>query len=99
MVHCIHSWRVALAVVMGLAFASCSRAPTDAQVRAEFSQEHPSFHVESVGVGEGDGSAAYFHIRYRVPGDSAVREDVWQYLDTGDKRWRVNHKETLAKRQ
>ena len=86
---------------MGLAFVlaltSCSRAPSDAQVRAEFLREHPSFLVEFVGVGEGDGSVAYFHIRYRVPGDASVHEDVWQYLDTGDKRWRLNHKETLTR--
>jgi hypothetical protein len=88
-----------VALMFGQAFASCSRAPSDAQVRAEFIQEHPSFQVDSVAVGEGDGSAAYFHIRYRLPGDATVHEDVWQYLDTGDKRWRVNHKETLAKRQ
>ena len=98
MVRCTHGWRVALALMLGLAFTSCSHAPSDAEVRAEFMREHPSFQVESVDVGEGDGSAAYFHIRYRMPGDAAIQEDVWQYLDTGEKRWRINHKETLAKR-
>ena len=78
---------------------SCSRAPSDAVVRADFVREHPDYRVESVGVGEGDGSAAYFHIRYRTPGDNTVREDVWQYLDTGEKQWRLNHKETLAQHQ
>lgn len=79
------------------ACTSCSRAPTDCFVRAEFLREYPSFAVESVGVGEGDGGAAYFHIRYRKPGDDNLHEDVWQYLNTGDKQGRLNHKETLDK--
>jgi hypothetical protein len=64
-------------------------------VRSDFLREHPTFIVESVGVGEGDGSAAYFHIRYRKPGNDRLHEDVWQHLDTGEKPWKLNHKETL----
>ena len=80
------------------ACTSCSRAPSDGFVRTEFLREHPSFRVESVGVGEGDSSAAYFHIRYRKPREDILYEDVWQYLDTGGKQWRLNHKETLTNR-
>ena len=83
------------ASLLAFAMISCSRAPSDAAVRADFVREHPDYRVESVGVGEGDGSAAYFHIRYRTPGDNTLREDVWQYLDTGEKQWRLNHKETV----
>jgi hypothetical protein len=88
---------VAVATLILVAFASCSRVPSDEQVRSDFLREHPTFDVQFVGVGEGDGSAAYFHIRYRKPDDANLYEDVWQYLDTGDGRWRINHKETSSK--
>jgi len=65
--------------------------PSDEMVSAAFSAEHPTYTVLSVGVGEGDSSAAYFHIRYRKPGDQAVHEDVWQYLA----EWKLTHKETI----
>jgi hypothetical protein len=77
--------------------ASCSGPPSDDVVRADFLREHPDVTVEFVGVGEGDGSAAYFHIRYKKPGDDTLYEDIWQYLDAGEKQWRLNHKETLRK--
>ena len=93
----IYSWRtIAAAGLFLIACTSCSMPPSDDYVRAEFLRENPSFQVESVGVGEGDGSAAYFHIRYRKPGEETLREDVWQYLNP-DGKWRLNHKETLAK--
>lgn len=66
-------------------------------VRADFLREHPTFTIENVDTGEGDGGAVYFHIRYRKPGDDGVHEDVWQYLNTGEKAWKLNHKETLEK--
>ena len=87
------------AMAFALTLASCLRAPSDAAVRADFLREHPDYRVESIGVGEGDGSAAYFHIRYRAPSDDTIHEDVWQYLDTGEKKWRLNHKETLTQRR
>jgi hypothetical protein len=77
--------------------ASCSGPPSDDVVRADFLREHPDVTVEFVGVGEGDGSAAYFHIRYKKSGDDTVYEDVWQYLDAGEKQWKLNHKEALGK--
>jgi hypothetical protein len=77
--------------------ASCSGPPSDDVVRADFLREHPDVTVEFVGVGEGDGSAAYFRIRYKKPGDDTVYEDVWQYLDAGEKQWRLNHKQALGK--
>ena len=98
MVSGVYSWRLACAVVLlALAITACSRAPSDATVRADFVREHPDVSVQSVGPGEGDGGAAYFHIRYKRPGDDTVYEDVWQYLDRGEKQWRLNHKEKLGK--
>ena len=89
--------KLILAGVLLAGLMSCSHAPSDNEVRAEFLREHPTYTVEFVGVGEGDGSAAYFHIRYKKPSDDRVYEEVWQHLNTGDKLWKLNHKETLSK--
>ena len=98
MVSGIHSWRAGCAAaLLALTFTCCSHAPSDDAVRADFLREHPDVTVESVAVGEGDGSAAYFHSRYKTPGDETVYEDVWQFLDDGEKQWKLNHKETLGK--
>ena len=98
MVSGLYSWRAGCAAALfALAVTSWSRAPSDTAVRADFFREHPEVTVESVGVGEGDGSAAYFHIRYKRPGDDTVYEDVWQYLDAGGEQWKLNHRETLGK--
>ncbi len=66
--------------------------PRNSNVKADFLREYPTYNVTSVGVGEGDGAAAYFHIRYKRPGDPTQHETVWQYLDTGDGPWKLNHK-------
>jgi hypothetical protein len=83
-----------VAVVLALFLCGCG-GPSNSDVRAEFLREHPDYTVLSVGVGEGDGSAAYFHIRYKRADESSEHEDVWQYLDGGDGPWTVNHKETI----
>ena len=70
--------------------------PKEATVKADFLKAHPTYEVTSVVVGEGDGAAAYFHIKYRKPKDQQIYEDVWQYLDRGDGKWQLNHKETPA---
>lgn len=80
--------------VLGLLGCIPSDFPDHEMVSAAFSAEHPTYTVLSVGLGEGDFSSAYFHIRYRKPGDQAVHEDVWQYLEAGEE-WRLTHKETI----
>ena len=98
MVRGIHGWRASCAAAVFVCISvSCSGPPSDDVVRAEFLRAHPDVSVESVGVGEGDSSAAYFHIRYKRPGDNTAYEDVWQYLDVGEKQWKLNYKETLGK--
>ncbi len=98
MVRGIHRLRASWAAVLLLFMStSCSGPPSDDVVRADFLREHPDVTVESIGIGEGDSSAAYFHIRYKRLGDDTLYEDVWQYLDAGEKQWRLNHKETLGK--
>jgi hypothetical protein len=64
-------------------------------VYGAFHQENPSYSILSVYPGEGDGGAAYFHIKYRKPSDTDTHEAVWQYLKNAEGKWHVNHKETL----
>jgi hypothetical protein len=98
MVNRVSNGRAICAIALLLiATTSCSGPSSDDVVRADFLRENPTFTVESVGVGEGDGSAAYFHVRYKKPSDNTVYEDVWQYLDIGKKQWSLNHKETLGR--
>lgn len=86
-----------LTAALALVAGACG-FPGDAEVRARFEREHPTYEVVGVGPGEGDGSAVYYHIRYRRPGDSRVHEDVWLYLDRGDGRKVLTHRETLPAR-
>jgi hypothetical protein len=98
MVPSIHTWRAICGAALFVCITtSCSGPPSNDLVRADFLREHPDVIVESVRVGEGDGSAAYFHIRYKRPGDDTVYEEVWQYSKAGEKQWRLNYKETLGK--
>lgn len=79
------------AVLLAAALLSGCGGPTDNTVRADFLRRHPTYAIVSVGVGEGDGAAAYYHIRYKRPKDSAEYEAIWQYLDTGNGEWKLNH--------
>jgi hypothetical protein len=83
-----------ISVFVALALG-CTRPPSNAQVKTDFLREHPTWIVIFVGVGEGDGAAAYFHIKYRRPDDSQVHEEVWQYLNTAGS-WQLSHKEQIA---
>jgi hypothetical protein len=72
---------------VGLTGALSCGTPKDERVRSEFVARYPGYSVNSIGVGEGDGDNAYFHIRYRKPGDNRTFEQVWLYQDLGGKEW------------
>lgn len=76
-----------------LILTGCSRPPSEAIVKSDFLGENPTWMVISVGVGEGDSSAAYYHIKYVRQSGGQVYEEVWQYLNEGDGGWKVAHKE------
>jgi hypothetical protein len=57
--------------------------PSDEQVRADFLCEHPTYHVEFVGVGEAM-EAPRISTSVPQPNDPNLYEDVWQYLDAGN---------------
>lgn len=71
------------------AFVICMSAcsvPNRPEVRSDFLELHPEAEVESISIGEGDSSDAYFLIKYSE--DSRVFEDEWLYQDLGDGKWR-----------
>ena len=92
-----HSWIkfLGVALLLGCLLSNCARVPAQGQVKQDFLKEHPNYTIISIVVGEGDSSAAYFHIKYKKPGDEMVFEDVWQYLDNGKGELKLAHKETL----
>lgn len=87
--------QIVLAVVVFCCLMSGCNVPDKDRVRGDFLKEHPTYEIISIGVGEGDSSAVYFHIQYKKPGDAKIYEDVWQYLQKKDQGWVLAHKETL----
>ena len=77
--------------------ASCG--PGDSAVRTEFLADHPQATVTFVGPGEGDDANVLYHIRYRLPADTTVWEQVWLYQKGPNGRWQVTHRDSsIAKR-
>jgi hypothetical protein len=78
--------RASLIAIAFLVVTSCG-APTHSDVRADFLRARPGARIVSLDVGEGDGASVYYHIRYRAAGDTATREEEWQYLRQDDGSW------------
>ncbi len=78
----------ALLVAIALAVTTGCGAPTESDVRADFLRARPGAQIVSLGAGEGDAAAVYYHIRYRLPPDTATRGEEWQYLRQADDSWR-----------
>jgi hypothetical protein len=87
-----------IVLVSLILLASACSGPSDDRVKGDFLKEHPTYTILSVHVGEGDGAAAYFHIKYKKHGEELVCEDVWQYMDVGAQEWKLTHKETIKER-
>jgi hypothetical protein len=81
-------------LLFGAGLFGCNR-PSSGEVSNAFHEENPSYSILSVYLGEGDGGASYFHIKYRKPLDEKTHEEVWQYLKLRDGKWHREHKETL----
>ena len=69
-----------------LLLAGCS-GPDESTVRSDFKRTRPNAEVVSLAPGEGDADHVYYHIRYRLPSDSAVHEEEWRYRKGPDGRW------------
>jgi hypothetical protein len=79
-------------LIVVLLLGACG-GPTDETVRAEFRREHPKARVISAGPGEGDSHHVYYHIRFREPPDTIVREVVWGYERNKDGIWRLKSRD------
>jgi hypothetical protein len=77
--------------------AGCS-SELDRQVRAEFTQAQPTATVLDVAAGEGDLSTVYYHIRFRLPNDTTVRVDEWQYMKRPSGRWTNSWRQSTGRR-
>jgi len=64
-------------------FLACG-FPSEEEIKQAFRNVHPTYAPISAVVGEGDGSAANYHIRYRKPNDNTIYEQVWLYLEQRD---------------
>ena len=65
--------------------------PDEARAQRDFLAEHPPFVVERIAVDEQEVVAVCFRIFYRVPEDSALREEFRQYLYS-DGEWLISHR-------
>jgi hypothetical protein len=87
----VKNWPVLLAVIA----AGCG-APTASEVKAAFLGENPQALIFSVGTGEGDADNLYYHIRYRLPPDTTLWQQVWLYQRGADGRWGVTYRDTTT---
>lgn len=75
-----------LVVLLG---GGCSRGPTAEAVREQFLKRNPVALVIDVYVNEGDGGAAYFHLKYKAKNGHEEKEQVWQYIEQLDGEWKL----------
>jgi hypothetical protein len=80
-------------LMMALFLAACGE-PTEEAVRANFLQEYPRAVIASAVPGEGDSDHVYYHVRFRQPPDTTLREVVRGYQRTSARQWRVFHRDS-----
>ena len=85
--------RVSSVVVALAMIVACSTFDVEF-ARRDFSRDHPSWTIERVGVGEGDGSAVYVHVVARKPNSTRELEFVYQYINVEGVGWRLGHVES-----
>ena len=54
--------------------------------------ENSTFNPVSAVVGEGDGDAGNYHIRYKKPNDEKTYEQTWLYLRQDDGKFKIMSK-------
>jgi hypothetical protein len=82
-------------VLWALLAFGCSR-PREAEIRAAFTAANPDARVEDLTVGEGDDDHADYRIRFRVVGDTILREAHWLYVRQANGTWRNSHRGPAA---
>ena len=82
-----------LLIVVAAILVGCG-VPSTNDVRRDFLAVYPNARVVDLGPGEGDSDDVYYHIRYRLPPDSTVLEQVWLYQRGAGDRWTVTHRDS-----
>ena len=82
-------------IVVAAIVAACG-VPSNSDVRRDFLVIYPNATVVDLGVGEGDASDAYFHIKYRLAPDTTLLEQVWLYQRGADDLWTVTARDSSA---
>jgi hypothetical protein len=85
----------ALAAVFLLAgFVVPSGHPDEQQARRDLLADHPTYSIERIFLDEREVVAVSYHIFYRVPGDSTLREEVRHYFHANG-QWRLPHESKI----
>ena len=71
-----------------LLLAGCGQPSSD-RVQDDFLALHPTALIVEAGAGEGDFDHALWCIRYRLPADTLLREQVWLYQRSSGDEWGV----------
>jgi hypothetical protein len=86
-------------VFVPILFLAACGGPSNNDVRRTFLAEAPQAQIEDLGPGEGDGDNVYYYIKYRIPPDTILKEQVWLYQRGTDGKWSVTWRDTtIAKR-
>ena len=78
-------------ILLLLSIVSCNSIcdrPSIEKVKGEFIGKHPDSIILSIVPTEGDSSAAYFKIDYKIVNDEKVRSVEWLYLTDENCNWR-----------
>ena len=78
-------------------FCFACNFPSEEQVKNDFRSANPTYVPISAIVGEGDGDAVYYHIRYTKPNDNQTYEEIWLYLRQNDGKFKIMSKGTEKK--
>jgi hypothetical protein len=86
-------------VFVPVLFLTACGGPSDNDVRNTFLAGAPQAQIQDLGPGEGDGGNVYYHIKYRIPPDTILWEQVWLYQKGSDGKWSITWRDTIiAKR-
>ena len=91
-------------IVMALMFClvvliliDCKGMPGEDEFRNDFLKVHPSAEIVSIYWDGEDCGAIYFIVKYRLPGEEAIKEDVWYYSKSGGGKWTNTRRESTGR--
>jgi hypothetical protein len=70
-------------ILGGVLFYIFLEDPCNKILRADFSEQYPSYKILDSGSREGSPSEVQCHIRYQRPDSEQAYEDIWLYKNSG----------------